>query len=72
VISKIYNSSEFLFRIGKRKGKRRDWIELNSKGPGSFMVGKVGKAHTKINQHTEEIKKLTNKERLERIKNIND
>tara|TARA_Y100000593_G_scaffold40933_1_gene78751 strand:- start:1007 stop:1234 length:228 start_codon:yes stop_codon:yes gene_type:complete len=68
VISKIYNSKNFWFKAGGRKGKGKKWIEKKSTGQG-LMVGKVGKAHKNLNQHTEKIKKLTNKERLERIKN---
>ncbi len=44
VISKIYNSKNFWFKVGGRKGKGKKWIEKKSTGQG-LMVGKVGKAH---------------------------
>ncbi len=69
-ISSIYNSVKYLFRAGSRKGKTREQIEKRSSG--SIFNGKgmrkMGVANKKINQHFDDIKKLSNKERLERIK----
>ncbi len=72
-ISKIYNSTQILYRAGSRKGKRRDQIE--SRKSGSIFNGKgMGKmrvANKKINQHFDDIKKLSNEERLKRIRENN-
>ncbi len=70
-ISKIYNSINYWFRDYSRKGKGRKWIEKKSTGQG-LMVGKVGKANSNLHQSWDEMKKLTNKERLERIRNKED
>ena len=70
-ISKIYYSTKYWFRSEGRKGKTKEWIE--SKCSGSNWTSekgmkRIGKANEKINQHFDDIKKLSNEERLKRIR----
>ena len=70
-ISSIYYSTKYWFRAGSRKGKTRQSIEDRCSGPGTIFgtkkMKKVGVANKKFQQHTDEIKKLSNEERLKRI-----
>tara|TARA_R100000951_G_scaffold103932_1_gene96848 strand:- start:37 stop:267 length:231 start_codon:yes stop_codon:yes gene_type:complete len=70
-ISSIYDNVKYLFRAGSRKGKTKESIENKSSSGSIFdtkKMKKMGVANKKINQHFDNIKKLSNKERLERIK----
>ena len=69
-ISKIYNSINYWFGVGSRKGKSKKSIE--KKCTYIKMEGRVGKANSNLYQYWDKIKKLTNKERLERIRNKED
>ena len=67
--SKIYNSSDYLYGIGKRKGKRKHQIERDWKYYRFAGERKSIRANDKVIKHIDELKKLTNRERLERINN---
>ena len=72
-ISSIYNSTKILYRDWKRKGKTKKSIEDSIKNRSGDVfngkgMGKIKVANKKINQYFDDIKKLSNEERLERIK----
>ena len=68
-ISKIYDISNYLFGIGKRRGKTKK--EIESKNWKYVRWGgnrKADIANNKLTRHTDSIKKLTQKEKLKRLK----
>ena len=75
-ISSIYNSTKILYRDWKRKGKTKQSLDDSSKNRSSDVFSgkgmeKMRAANKKINQHFDDIKKLSNEERLKRIRENN-
>ena len=72
-ISSIYNSTKILYRDWKRKGKTKQSLDDSSKSRSGDVfsgkgMGRIRAANKKINQHFDDIKKLSNEERLKRIR----
>ena len=70
-ISKIYDISNYLYGVGKRKGKRKKDIENSRNFKYYRFKGnrKAINANSKLNKHIDDLRKLSSKEKLERIKN---
>ena len=70
--SNIYDISGYLYKIGGRKGKTKKQIQRKWKYFRFAGTRKAIRENTKVREQTQNLKKLTNEERKQRLKVINE